>query len=63
MAAHHFRKVRCRVGGRRSTFARSGANWVAGAALSRGKVQIWWQAQHLSKVRGRFGGRRSTFAR
>ena len=38
--AQHFRKVKHRFRGRRSTFARSSADFVAGAALSQGRVQI-----------------------
>ena len=52
------------------TFARSGTDFVAGAALSKGRrnafagqVQISRQAQRFRKVRYRFRGRRSTFAR
>ena len=48
--AQHFRKVKYRFRGRRSTFARSSIDFVAGAALSQGQVP---------KIRGR----RSTFAR
>ena len=44
-------------------FAWACAGFVAGAALSQGRVQILWQAQHSGKVRYRFRGRRSTFAR
>ena len=40
-----------------------GLNCVAGAALSKGQVQISWQAQHFRKVKYSFRGRRSTFAR
>ena len=47
--------------GRHSTFARSSADFVAGAALSQSQVQISWQGQHFRKVRSR--SRRSTFAR
>ena len=36
--------------GRRSTFTRSSIDFVAGAALSQGRVQISWQAQHFRKV-------------
>ena len=54
-------QVRCRFRGRRSTFARSGTDFVVGAALSQGQVQISWQAQHFCKVRHRFHGSRSTF--
>ena len=43
----HFRKVKCKMCGRRITFARSSTDFVAGAALSRGQVQISWQAQHF----------------
>ena len=70
--AQHFRKVRYSFGGRRKvrytfrgkrrTFARSGTDFAAGAALQ-GTAQISWQAQHFGKVRCRFRGRRSTFAR
>ena len=38
--AQHFRKVRYRFRGRHSTFARSSAEFVAGAALSTGRVEI-----------------------
>ena len=61
--AQHFRKVKYRFRGRRSTFARSSKDFVAGAALWQGQVQISWQAQHFRKVKYRFCGRRSTFAR
>ena len=61
--AQHFRKVKCKIRGRRITFARSSTEFVAGAALSQGQVQILWQAQHVSKVKHTFGGRRSIFAR
>ena len=47
--AQHFRKVKYRFRGRRSTFARSNI----GAAPSQGQVQISWQAQHFRKVRRR----------
>ena len=60
---HHFRKVKYRIRGRCSTFARSSAKFVAGASLSPGQVQISWQAQHFREVKYRFRGRRSTFAR
>ena len=74
--AQHFR-VRDRFCGRRSTFARSGTDFVAGAILSEGQVQISQQAQHFSKVggtdsrqvqdfrkvRSRYRGRRRIFAR
>ena len=53
---------RIELRGRRSTFARSGADFVAGAALSQGQVQISWQAQHFRKVKCRIRGRCSTFA-
>ena len=43
----HFRKVRNRFGGRRSTFARLGTDFVAGTILSQGHVQISWQAQNF----------------
>ena len=66
--SQHVRKVRYRLCGRRSTFARSGADFATGAALSQG--QISRQARHFRKVRyrfckirSRFHGRRSTFAR
>ena len=61
--AQHFNKVKYRFRGRRSTFARSITDFVAGAALSQGQVQIPWQGQHFRKVKYRFRGRRSTFAR
>ena len=47
--------------GRRSTFARLGTDFVAGAALSQGQAQIPWQAQRVRKVRYGFTGGRSTF--
>ena len=43
--------------------ARSGTDFVAGAALSQGQVQISWQTQYFRKVRYRCRGRRSTLAR
>ena len=49
--AQHFRKVKYRFRGRRSTFARSSRDFVAGAALSQGQVNISWQAQHFRKVK------------
>ena len=49
--------------GRRSTFARSSTDFVAGAALSQGQAQISWQVQHVHKVKYRIRGRCSTFAR
>ena len=55
--------ARFELRGRCSTFARSSIDFVAGAALSPGRVQISWQAQHFRKVKYRFRGRRSTFAR
>ena len=59
--------ARFELRGRRSTFARSGSDFVAGAALSQGQVVprfcMAWQGQHFRKVRFRFRGRRSTFAR
>ena len=76
--AQHFRKVnfsqglncvagatlsKARFRGRRSTFARSSKDFVAGAALSQGQVQNSWQAQHFRKVKCQNRGRRSTFAR
>ena len=39
--------ARIELRGRRSILARSGADFVAGAALSKGQVQISWQAQHF----------------
>ena len=42
--------------GRRSILARSGADFVAGAAFSQGQVKISWQAQHFRKVKYRFCG-------
>ena len=41
-------KVRYRFRARRSMFAGSGADFVAGAVLSQGRVQISWQTQHFS---------------
>ena len=61
--AQHFRKVKYRFRGRRSTFARSSAKFVAGAAISQGQVQNSWQAHHFRKVKYRIRGRCSTFAR
>ena len=55
--------ARFELRGRRSTFARSSIDFVAGAALSQGQVSISWQAQHFRKVKCRFRGRRSTFPR
>ena len=46
----------------RSILARSGTDFVAGAACSQGQVQISWQTQQFRKVRYRFRGRRNTFA-
>ena len=40
--------VRYRFRGRRSTFARSGADFVAGVALSQGQVQSSRQAQQIA---------------
>ena len=67
--AQHFRKVgamlsqvRYRFRSRRSTFARFGTDFAAGAGLSQGAVQISRQAQHFCK-RYQFRGRRGTFAR
>ena len=57
----NFRVTRLR--GRCSTFARSSADFVAGAALSQGQVQMSWQAQHCRKVKCKIRGRGSTFAR
>ena len=54
---------RLELRGRRSTFERSGTDFVTGAALSKGQVHISRQAQHFRKVRYRFRGRHSTFAR
>ena len=51
--AQHFRKVKYRFRGRRGTFARSSTDFVAGAALSQGQVQIVWQARHFRKVKYR----------
>ena len=36
--AQHFRKVKCEKRGRRSTFARSSTDFVAGAALLHGQL-------------------------
>ena len=61
---HFFRdQTTCSFRGRRSTFARSGTDFVAVAELAQSTVQISWQAQHFHKVRYRFRGRRRTFAR
>ena len=59
--AHTFARFKLR--GRRGILARSGTDFVAGASLSQGQVQILWQAQHFREVKHRFRGRRSTFAR
>ena len=45
--AQHFRKVKYRIRGKRSTFARSSTEFVASAALSQGQVQ------HFRKFRYR----------
>ena len=50
-------KVKYRFRGRRSTFARSSAKFVAGAALSQGQIQNSWQAHHFRKVKYRICGR------
>ena len=42
--------ARFELRGRRSTFARSSIDFVAGAALSQGQVSVSWQAQHFRKV-------------
>ena len=55
--------ARIELRGRRSTFARSSIDFVAGAALSQGQVSISWQAQHFRKVKYKIRGRRITFAR
>ena len=55
--------ARFELRGRRSTFARSSIDFVAGAALSQGQVSISWQAQHFRKVKYKIRGRRITFAR
>ena len=55
--------ARFELRGRRSTFARSSIDFVAGAALSQGQVQNSWQAHHFRKVKYRICGRCSTFAR
>ena len=49
--AQHFGKVGCRFRGRRSFFESSDADFVAGAALSQGQVQMSWQVQH--RIRGK----------
>ena len=64
--------VRCRLRGRASTFVRSGADFVAGAACSQGHLLISWQAKYFRTVKSdfvasamvtrRLRGRRSTFA-
>ena len=61
--AQHFRKVKQRFRGRRSTFARLSRDFVAGAALSQGQVHNSWQVQHFRKVKCTIRGRRITFAR
>ena len=61
--AQHFRKVKCQIHGRRSTFARSSTKFVAGASLSQGQVQNSWQVQNFRKVKCKIRGTRSTFAR
>ena len=48
--------ARFELRGRRSTFARSSIDFVAGAALSQGQVSISWQAQHFRKHSLRAGG-------
>ena len=48
--------ARFELRGRRSTFARSSIEFVAGAALSQGQVSISWQAQHFRKHSLRAGG-------
>ena len=53
---------RVELRGRRSTFARSSIEFVAGAALSQGQVQNSCQAQHFRKVKCRIRGRCSLFA-
>ena len=59
--------ARFELRGRRSILTRSGADFVAGAALSQGqifpRISVAWQAQHFRRVRYRFRGRRSTLAR
>ena len=70
----HSGKVRCRLRGRHSTFARSSNYRNRGRrdtfpksgrilTLSQGQAQISWQAQHSRKARKRFRGWRSTLAR
>ena len=59
----HFRKVECKIRGRRIIFARSSTDFVAGAALSQSQVQNSRQAHHFRKVKYRFRGRCSTLAR
>ena len=44
--------ARIELRGRRSTFARSSIDFVAGAALSQGQVSISWQAQHSLRAGG-----------
>ena len=63
LGLENFRKVKYRFRSRRSTFARSKAKFVAGAAFSQGQVQNSWQAHHFRKVKYRICGRCSTFAR
>ena len=47
--AQRFLKTSYRFVGRRSAFALSITDFVAGAALSQGQVQISWQAQRFIK--------------
>ena len=63
LGLENLRKVKYRFRGRRSTFARSSIDFVAGAALSQGQVPNSWQAQHFRKVKYKIRGRRITFAR
>ena len=57
----HFRKVRHRLLGRGSVFARSRTDFLAGAAFAQGQVHNSWQGQHSRKVKHRFRGSRNTF--
>ena len=49
--AQHFRKVLYKFRSRRSTFARSGTDFMAGEVLSQGQVRSSGQVQHFRKVR------------
>ena len=55
--------ARIELCGRRSTFERSGADFVAGAVLSQGRVQISSQEQHFRKARSSKDFMAGTFVR